>query len=171
MNKELRAELVALLREAEAAASGDADWPVRFADYLVGPLSERLGMPFTKSRLVYCLVSADREHEARAPDADRAEFFADLILERCAPSETAGQDKLALYQYDACPFCHMVRAAIDQLGLDVEIRNIHQDRQHFNDLVAARGVPTVPVLRITSPDGDDRWMPESRDIVRYLESL
>jgi hypothetical protein len=27
----------------------------------------------------------------------------------------------------------------------------------------------APVLRITSPDGSERWMPESRDIVRYLE--
>jgi hypothetical protein len=25
------------------------------------------------------------------------------------------------------------------------------------------------VLRITSPEGEDRWMPESRDIVGYLQ--
>ncbi len=30
-------------------------------------------------------------------------------------------------------------------------------------------VETVPVLRITSPDGEQRWLRESADIVRYLQ--
>ena len=54
--------------------------------------------------------------------------------------------------------------------LDVELRNIYDDRQHFDELRAARGRTTVPVLRITSSDGEDRWMPESADIVRYLQA-
>lgn len=75
---------------------------------------------------------------------------------------------LALYHYDTCPFCYRVRRALSRLGVEVELRNIHENDQHRRDLVAARGRETVPVLRIAR-DGGDEWMPESADIVRYLE--
>lgn len=77
--------------------------------------------------------------------------------------------KLALYHFDTCPFCLYVRREIDRLGIDIELRDIYGDPQHRRDLVAARGRSTVPVLRITDADGD-RWMPESRDIVRWLQA-
>ncbi len=76
-------------------------------------------------------------------------------------------DDLSLYLYDGCPFCERVRAAVVDLELQLEERNIFQDRAHMDDLIAARGRRTVPVLRIAKPDGDE-WMPESADIVRYL---
>ena len=41
---------------------------------------------------------------------------------------------------------------------------------YLQELRDARGRTTVPVLRITSPDGNERWMPESSDIVRYLQT-
>ena len=63
-----------------------------------------------------------------------------------------------------------VRGAITKLGLDVELRDIRMDPRHRADLVAARGRTTVPVLRIETAAGDE-WMPESRDIVRYLQTL
>ena len=43
--------------------------------------------------------------------------------------------RLALYHYDTCWFCGRVRATIQRLGLTIELRNIHQDPQHFKDLV------------------------------------
>ncbi len=76
---------------------------------------------------------------------------------------------LALYHYDSCPFCFRVRRALSRLGVEVELRNIHQSPEHLRDLVEARGVKTVPVLRIRHPEGRDEWMPESADIVRYLD--
>ena len=79
------------------------------------------------------------------------------------------EDKLILYHYNGCPFCSMVRANIDRLGVDVELRDIFENEQYRDELIEARGRATVPVLRINSPDGDARWLPESRDIVRYLE--
>lgn len=82
------------------------------------------------------------------------------------PSEPTSE-RLALYQYPSCPFCVMVRRVIDELGVDVEMRDIIQNPEYRQELIEARGRRTVPVLRITSPEGD-RWMPESRDIVRYL---
>jgi glutaredoxin len=177
MDTELRTDLVELLREtgrahhaAFAATDGaDPDWPIWYADYLREPFDQRLDMKFHKSQLIYCLMDADFEHQARSPDSDWPEYYADQILERCARSETPAEDKLALYHFNGCPFCSMVRTGIDHLGVDVELRDIFENPQHRDDLIAARGRATVPVLRITSPNGEERWMPESRDIVRYLE--
>ena len=47
--------------------------------------------------------------------------------------------------------------------------HIFEDTQYRDELIEARERATVPELRITSPNGEERWMPESRDIVRYLE--
>jgi glutaredoxin 2 len=77
---------------------------------------------------------------------------------------------LSLYYFDGCPFCVRVLRAIDALGLDVELRNIYSDPAHLAALREVRGRTTVPVLRITSQDGEERWMPESADIVRYLQA-
>ena len=81
------------------------------------------------------------------------------------------EGKLILYHFSGCPFCSMVRASIERLGVEVELRDIFEDEQYRHELVEARGRATVPVLRFNSPDGDERWMPESRDIVRYLERM
>lgn len=80
------------------------------------------------------------------------------------------QPKLALYITPLCGFCHYVMSAIDQLGLDVEIRDVTVNRSDMMELFQARQRTTVPVLRITIDD-EDRWMPESRDIVQYLQGL
>jgi glutaredoxin len=177
VNTELRTNLVDLFREAGhahheafAATDGDdPDWPIWYADYLQEPFAQRLDMNFYKSQLIYCLMNADFEHQARAPESDWSEFYANELLERCAPSETAAEDKLALYQFSSCPFCSMVRANIERLGVEVELRDIFENAKYRDELIEARGRATVPVLRITSPNGEERWVPESRDIVRYLE--
>jgi glutaredoxin 2 len=78
--------------------------------------------------------------------------------------------QLALYYFDTCPFCLRVLRAADRLGVTLELRNIHRDRQHYADLGAARGRTTVPVLRYTNAAGEDVWMPESADIIRFLEA-
>ncbi len=176
MNDELKKALAALLAETgqahhkafEATDGADPDWPIWYADYLKERFAKQFGLEFTRSKLIWCLMNADNEHQAREPDADWATFYANEIVERCAPSADAATDKLALYYFDACPFCMMVLGEIERLGVDVELRSIHREPQHQADLVAARGRATVPVLRITSPDGEDRWMPESRDIIAYL---
>ena len=179
MNAEVRTNMVDLFRGAaqahhtafEATDGADPDWPIWYADYLQEPLAQRLDLNFYKSKLIYCLMNADFEHQARAPNSDWSEFYVDQMLERYAPSETPVEDKLALYHFDGCPYCSMVKSAINRLGIDVELRDISGSPQFCDDLVGARGRATVPVLRITSPDGEERWMPESRDIVTYLEGV
>lgn len=177
MDAELRHLIAGILaetgrahHEASAASDGeDPDWAIWYAEYARDKLAEQTGMDFTRSQLVYCLIRADIEHQARSPDSDWADFYAREIVEHCAASLAPENDILALYHLESCPFCLMVRAAIDRLGIDVELRSITQDPEHYDDLVEARGRATVPVLRITSPDGEERWMPESRDIIEYLE--
>jgi len=177
VNTELRDSIGKLLLDTghahhkafEVTDGADPDWPIWYAEFSKDTFAEQFGMSFTKSQLIYCLMNADFEHEARAPDSDWPEFYANEIVERFALSETPTDDKLALYHFNGCPYCSMVRSAIDQLGIDVELRDVFEDSQHRDDLVKARGRATVPVLRITSPDGEDRWVPESRDIVSYLQ--
>ena len=147
------------------------DWPIWYAEYLQAPFSEVMQTPFTRSQLVYCLMDADFERAARDPGSDWPGFYADQFIERHAPSETVSEDKLSLYHFRWCPFCAMVSSAIDRLGLEVEGRDILENSDYREQLMAARGRATVPVLRIDSPDGEERWMPESRDIVRYLKTI
>lgn len=79
--------------------------------------------------------------------------------------------RLSLYHYDGCFYCARVRQTIEELGLPVELRNIYSDPGRMEELEAARGRRTVPVLRIEEEGAEPRWMPESRDIVRYLRNL
>jgi len=79
--------------------------------------------------------------------------------------------RLALYHYFGCPFCTRVRQGIDRLGLDVELRDIHESSARRRELVEATGRGTVPCLRIESGDGEVRWMHESADILDYLSGL
>ncbi len=76
---------------------------------------------------------------------------------------------LALYHFETCPFCHRVRRAAQRLGIELELLDIFADDQHLHDLTAATGRRTVPVLRIQERD-TYRWLPESTDIIEYLES-
>lgn len=82
-----------------------------------------------------------------------------------------GTGHLALYYFPACPYCRRVLRCLDELGLELELRDIRAEPHHRAALVEARGRGTVPVLRIAHQDADDEWMPESLEIVAYLKKL
>lgn len=147
----------------------DPEWPAWYADCLQKPLQQALDTEFSKSHLIYCLMNADFEHTARAAGTDLADFFAAEFIEHYAPSEDPASDKLALYTSPSCAFCWRVSEVINRLGLEVEMRNVFKDQATREELLKARGRMTVPVLRIQSPEGEVRWMPESIDIIHYLE--
>jgi glutaredoxin len=179
MSDEINAERLAALfkqtgdahHEAFRETDGDdPEWPLWYAEYLEDKLTPFLAAPLTRSRLVFCLIGADDEHRATESDMPWPEYYARRFLECLGPAEEPREDRLALYYFDGCPFCVRVLRAIDLLGLDVELRNIYEEPSYLQELREARGRTTVPVLRITSPDGDERWMPESADIVRYLQA-
>lgn len=76
---------------------------------------------------------------------------------------------LSIYGYPQCPFCQRVLRAVDGMGLEIELRNTATDNAYQSELVGAMGRATVPVLRIEKADGQVRWLPESLDIIEYLE--
>jgi glutaredoxin len=81
----------------------------------------------------------------------------------------AQTEKLALYQYAACPFCVKVRRAMKRNGLNIETRDAKRSEQFKEELVKGGGQLKVPCLRIEEENGDVRWMYESGDIISYLE--
>lgn len=81
----------------------------------------------------------------------------------------AQAQKLALYQYAACPFCVKVRRAMKRNGLNIETRDAKRSEQAKEELVNGGGQLKVPCLRIEEDNGEVRWMYESGDIINYLE--
>ena len=76
--------------------------------------------------------------------------------------------RFILYTRDWCGYCSLVKQAAAQLGIVLEERNIWENPQWESELLSARGRPTVPVLRRITPDQGDRWVGESREIIRLL---
>jgi glutaredoxin len=121
-----------------------------------------------RAQLLVWVRAVSRERHAPGQKPPQPWFYA------CVSYAFAVQPKparLVLYQYPTCPFCIRVKAAARDLGVDLELKNIHADRQAWQELVEAMGRQTVPVLRIYTADGKERWMPESRAIIGYLNTL
>ncbi len=72
---------------------------------------------------------------------------------------------LILYILTHCPYCHRVRAFMEEHGLDVEYRDITKS-DHQADLLKRGGKKQVPYLVDSSRDTE---MYESGDIIDYLE--
>lgn len=77
--------------------------------------------------------------------------------------------RLALYHFQACPYCRRTRRDVRLLALDIEERDIKKDRARRAELIAGGGKVQVPCLRIEEADGAVRWMYESRAIAEYLD--
>ena len=75
---------------------------------------------------------------------------------------------LQLYHYASCWFCAKVRRVIDELQLNIELRDILVDPENRQTLATHGGSSTVPCLRIEDSEGDVQWMYESTDICNYL---
>ena len=92
MDNEKRAELTTLFEATgkahheafEATDGADPEWPSWYAEHLHERLRGLLGASFTKSELVYLIVSADKEQGLRAPGAHWPRYFAKFFLERYA---------------------------------------------------------------------------------------
>lgn len=76
---------------------------------------------------------------------------------------------MALYQYEACPFCVKVRRAMKRQSLKIETRNAKSPSPFADELVANGGQQKVPCLRIQNGE-EDVWMYESSEIIKYLET-
>jgi glutathione S-transferase len=72
---------------------------------------------------------------------------------------------ITLYQVEWCPYCHRVRAALTELGLDYETVNVPAGRSQRTEVIELSGQERVPVIK----DGD-LVIADSARIVEYLEA-
>lgn len=72
---------------------------------------------------------------------------------------------LTLYQVEWCPYCHVVRQALTELGLMYVTANVPARREERAELLALTGQAAVPALQ----DGD-RLLVGSDDIVGHLRA-
>ncbi len=73
---------------------------------------------------------------------------------------------LVLYEFEACPYCRLVREALTELDLDAMIRPCPKGGQRFRPEVAEKG-GKLQFPFLVDPN-TDRSLYESRDIVAYL---
>jgi glutaredoxin len=96
-------------------------------------------------------------------------------VKRDAQSQ-ASMDKstqsLALYQFNACPFCVKVRRQMKRQSLNIELRDVKIEGEHRQTLLAQGGKVKAPCLRIDNyqDSGNTHWMYESKTIIEYLQT-
>jgi len=74
---------------------------------------------------------------------------------------------LELYELPGCPYCAKVTTKLDELGLDYvshEVPSSHSKRTEVEEISGQTGVPVL-----VDPDNGIEGMPESSDIIEYLE--
>ncbi|MEX1057250.1 MAG: glutaredoxin [Natronospirillum sp.] len=81
----------------------------------------------------------------------------------------AASTQLALYQFQACPFCIRVRKEMARLGVNVEKRDAQHNAEHRATLEAQGGRVKVPCLLISSEDGKEEWLYDSTAIKLWLQ--
>ncbi|MDH5602047.1 MAG: glutathione S-transferase N-terminal domain-containing protein [Gammaproteobacteria bacterium] len=73
-----------------------------------------------------------------------------------------------LYQFKTCPFCIKVKRNNKRLSLNIETRDAQHNPVHRDELLQGGGQVKVPCLRIIDNNGNDQWMYESDEIMKYL---
>jgi glutaredoxin 3 len=74
---------------------------------------------------------------------------------------------LELYELDGCPYCAKVKRKLDDLDLEYESHMVPSSHANRTEVKEVSGQTGVPVL--VDEDNDVEGMPESDDIVAYLE--
>ena len=78
---------------------------------------------------------------------------------------------LALYQFKTCPFCIKVRREIKRQSLNIELRDAQHDQEHRLQLLNGGGQIKVPCLKVKQDNGNQVWLYESSEVIRYLKKL
>ena len=74
---------------------------------------------------------------------------------------------ITLYELPGCPYCAKVVDKLEELDVDydtVEVPSAHSERTDVEEVSGQTGVPVI-----VDPENDVDGMPESDDIVEYLE--
>lgn len=76
--------------------------------------------------------------------------------------------ELAIYQFEACPFCVKVRRYLKSASLSIPLRDALRE-PYRTELIQGGGKHQVPCMRIPKSDGSVQWLYESNDIIAYLK--
>ncbi|MGZ3694740.1 MAG: glutaredoxin family protein [Bdellovibrionota bacterium] len=98
--------------------------------------------------------------------------FTPKSVVRTLPEQRAIDVKLAglaIYQYEACPFCVKVRRFMKRQNISLELKDAKQDPAK-SELLAGGGKLQVPCLKIPQKQGAAHWLYESNDIISYLKT-
>ncbi len=74
---------------------------------------------------------------------------------------------LELYELEGCPYCAKVKRKLDELDLEYESHMVPRSHSERDEVERVSGQTGVPVL--VDNDNGIEGMPESDDIVAYLE--
>jgi glutathione S-transferase len=74
---------------------------------------------------------------------------------------------IVLYDLPGCPFCAIVKDKLDELDLDYDVIEVPRSHAQRTEVKQVSGQTGVPV--IVDEDHGVEGMPESSDIVEYLE--
>ena len=99
--------------------------------------------------------------------------FSPTPIERSAEEQKkvdAAVAGLALYQYEACPFCVKVRRSLKSSGVKIPLRDATKE-PFRRELLESGGKAQAPCLQIRKPDGTVQWLYESNDIIAYVQKL
>ena len=77
---------------------------------------------------------------------------------------------LTLYHFHACPYCVKTRAIMEDLGINIEKRDIRLDSNYKVELLAHGGKIQVPCLRVEKQNENTKWIYESEDVIDFLIS-
>lgn len=75
-----------------------------------------------------------------------------------------------LYHFNSCVYCLRTRFHLSRMGIELPMKNIRENRQYRDELIAGGGKAQVPCLRIEDENKQVRWLYESRDIVEYFRN-
>ena len=76
---------------------------------------------------------------------------------------------MTLYQLYACPFCIKTRRVLRRLNLPIETKSVSEGSEFRQELETGGGRIQVPCL-LLKQEGEEVWMYESSDIIKYLEA-
>ncbi|MFB6254740.1 MAG: glutathione S-transferase N-terminal domain-containing protein [Halobacteriaceae archaeon] len=74
---------------------------------------------------------------------------------------------IELYELEGCPYCTKVENKLEELDLDYKTHEVSSFRFRRSEVKEISGQSGVPVL--VDPEHDVTGMPESDDIINYLE--
>lgn len=87
---------------------------------------------------------------------------------RCNTVRANVSDMIELYSLSGCPYCAKVEAKLEELDLEYERHEVPRRRSKRTTVQEISDQSGVPVL--VDSEHDVSGMPESADIVAYLES-